>query len=291
MGGNLALRHAKDRAATFGLWAVAVLIMGALAWFLYHILAEGLPALDWHFITARPSAVMAGGGVGPELFNTFYITFLSLLFSLPIGIGAGIFLAEYARPGRLTDLLRLSVETLASVPSIVFGLFGLIVFVNTIGASFNILSGALTLSLLNLPVLVRVTEESIRAVPTSYREGSLALGATRWQTMSRATLPSALQGILTGVSLVAGRAAGETALLIYTAGLTVSRYAPDVNPFAAGETLAVRIWYVKSIALLPDADRIASGAAALLLVVVLIFNALAALPLVLKHRRERRLAR
>lgn len=288
MGSNLALRRAKDKLAAAGLWAVGALIMAVLAWFLVHILREGLPVLDLHFITARPKAVAAGGGVGPELFNTFYVTLLSLVFSLPIGIGAGIYLAEYAHPGRLTDLLRLSVETLASVPSIVFGLFGLIVFVNTIGASFNILSGALTLSLLNLPVLVRVTEEAIRAVPASYREGSLALGATRWQTMRRVTLPSALESIITGVSLVAGRAVGETALLIYTAGLTVSRYAPDLNPFAAGETLAVRIWYVKSVALLPDADKIAAGASALLLVVVLAFNALAALPLVARHLRERR---
>ncbi len=289
--GNLAFRHAKDRLASGLLWGVGLLILAVLGWFLFYILGRGLPVLDLHFIFAKPKSVAAGGGVGPELFNTFYVTLLSLLFSLPVGIGAGIYMAEYARPGRLTSLLRLSVETLASVPSIVFGLFGLIVFVNAIGASFNILSGALTLSLLNLPVLVRVTEEAIRAVPTIYREGSLALGATRWQTMVRVTLPSALQGIITGVSLVAGRAVGETALLIYTAGLTVSRFAPDFNPLASGETLAVRIWYVKSVALLPDADRIASGASALLLVVVLVFNLLAALPLVLKHMRERRLAR
>lgn len=284
---HLQARHLTERLASALLWAVGILILAVLAWFLYYILGRGLPVLTWEFVTGRPKAMAAGGGVGPELFNTFYLTFLSLLFSLPIGLGAGIFLAEYARPGRLTQILRLSVETLASVPSIVFGLFGLIVFVNTIGASFNILSGALTLALLNLPVLVRVTEEAIRAVPASYREGSLALGATRWQTIFNVILPAASQSIVTGVSLVAGRAVGETALLIYTAGLTVSRYAPDVNPLVAGETLAVRIWYVKSVALLPDADRIASGASALLLVVVLAFNILAALPLVLKQWRDR----
>ncbi len=291
MSRNLQARHRTERLASALLWAVGALLLLVLAWFLYYILSRGLPALDWSFITARPKAMDAGGGVGPELFNTFYLTFLSLLFSLPVGLGAGIYLAEYARPGRLTHLLRLSVETLASVPSIVFGLFGLIVFVNTIGASFNILSGALTLSLLNLPVLVRVTEEAIRAVPASYREGSLALGATRWQTTLHVVLPAAMQSIITGVSLVAGRAVGETALLIYTAGLTVSRYAPDFSPFAGGETLAVRIWYVKSVALLPDADRIASGASALLLIVVLVFNVLAVLPLVLRQWRDRRLAR
>lgn len=288
---NLRARHRKERLAMAMLWAVGALLLLVLGWFLYDILSRGLPVLDWSFLTGRPKSMNAGGGVGPELFNTFYVTFLSLLFSLPVGLGAGIYLAEYARPGRLTDLLRLSVETLASVPSIVFGLFGLIVFVNAIGASFNILSGALTLSLLNLPVLVRVTEEAMRAVPVSYREGSLALGATRWQTTLYVVLPAAMQSIITGVSLVAGRAVGETALLIYTAGLTVSRYAPDFSLLAGGETLAVRIWYVKSVALLPDADRIASGASALLLVVVLVFNGIAALPLVLQQWRSRRLAR
>lgn len=267
-----------DRVATAALWAAGILILIILAAFLIHILGKGLPVIDWNFLTRKPTTMSEGGGIGPELFNTFYITALSLLFSLPIGIGAGIYMAEYAKPGTLTGLIRLSVEALAAVPSIVLGLFGMILFVNALGWGFTIVGGALALALLNLPVLVRVTEESVRSVPQTFREGSLALGATRWQTVSRAVLPSAIPSILTGVTLVAGRAVGETAILIYTAGVTVSRHVPDWNLFAAGETLAVRIWYVKSEGLVPDADRIASGTGALLLLVVLAFNLLLAAP-------------
>ncbi len=267
-----------DQIATVVLWAAGLLILAILAAFLIRILGRGLPVIDWNFLTRRPTTMTAGGGIGPELFNTFYVTGLSLLFSLPVGLGAGIYMAEYAKPGRLTNMIRLSVEALASVPSIVLGLFGMIIFVNTMGWGFTVLGGALALALLNLPVLVRVTEESMRSVSQAYREGSLALGATRWQTVSRAVLPSALPSILTGVTLVAGRAIGETAILIYTAGVTVSRQYPDWRLFSAGETLAVRIWYVTSEALVPDADRIAAGTSALLLLVVLAFNLLLAAP-------------
>ncbi|MFZ5826252.1 MAG: phosphate ABC transporter permease PstA [Bacillota bacterium] len=274
-----------DRIATAVLWIAGLLILIILAAFLIRILGQGLPVLDWKFLTSKPRAMAAGGGIGPQLFNTFYITGLSLLFSLPIGIGAGIYMSEYAKPGKLTDIIRLSVESLASVPSIVLGLFGMIIFVNAMGWGFTILGGALALALLNLPVLVRVTEESIRSVPISFREGSLGLGATRWQTIARVVLPTALPGILTGITLVAGRAIGETAILIYTAGVTVSRHFPDPSLMAAGETLAVRIWAVKSEGLVPDADRIAAGTSALLVLVVLVFNLLLAAPLYWYRKR------
>ncbi|MEW8978499.1 MAG: phosphate ABC transporter permease PstA [Symbiobacterium sp.] len=276
-----------DRIATAVLWAAGILILLILAGFLLPILLQGLPVLDWQFITTRSSAVREGGGVGAQFFNTIYITFLSLLFSLPVGVGAGVYLAEYARPGRLTDLIRLSVEALASVPSIVLGLFGMILFVNYMGWGFTILGGALSLALLNLPVLVRVTEEAIQGVPRSYREGSLALGATHWQTTAKVVLPTALPGILTGLSLVAGRALGETAVLIYTAGVTASRWFPNPDLMVAGETLAVRIWSVTSEGLVPDADRIAMGSSALLILLVLAVNLLIALPLWRYRRRMR----
>jgi len=276
-----------DRIATAVLWAAGILILLILAGFLLPILLQGLPVLDWQFITTRSSAVREGGGVGAQFFNTINITFLSLLFSLPVGVGAGVYLAEYARPGRLTDLIRLSVEALASVPSIVLGLFGMILFVNYMGWGFTILGGGLSLALLNLPVLVRVTEEAIQGVPRSYREGSLALGATHWQTTAKVVLPTALPGILTGLSLVAGRALGETAVLIYTAGVTASRWFPNPDLMVAGETLAVRIWSVTSEGLVPDADRIAMGSSALLILLVLAVNLLIALPLWRYRRRMR----
>jgi phosphate transport system permease protein len=261
-----------DRLATGLLWISAFAIIALLIWFLVFILSRGLPYLDGDFFTGPD-------GVAGQLFNSFYILFLSLVFSLPVGLGAGIYLAEYAPENKLTDLIRLSTESLATVPSIVFGLFGMIIFVNVLGLGFTILGGAATLALLNLPVLVRVTEQSLRAVPGSYREASLALGATMWQTLRKVILPTALPGLVTGITLVAGRALGETAILIFTAGMNVSRHLFDVNPMAAGETLAVHLFALKSNPLPgSNADQIADGTAALLIIMVLVFNLLLALP-------------
>lgn len=267
-----------DRIATLYFWVAGIVIIGILGWFLYDILGKGLPQLSWHFITGRPSEVSAGGGVGPMLFNSFYILFLSLVISLPIGIGAGIYLAVYARKNRFTDLIRLSVEALASVPSIVFGLFGALLFVSWFGWKISIVSGAATLSLLNLPVLVRVTEETLRTVPGSYWEASLALGSSRWQAIRKVLLPSALPGLITGITLVAGRALGETAVLIYTAGTAASRHFPDFGLKEMGSTLAVHLWYSGSSSLAPDAAQIAQGSSALLVLIVLIFNLAIAIP-------------
>lgn len=267
-----------DKIATLIMWAAGLLIVAILAAFLGWMLVRGLPVLSFDFITGMPSDIRAGGGVGPQFFNSFYILFLSLLFSVPVSIGAGIYLAEYAGNNKLTDMVRLSVESLATVPSIVLGLFGMIIFVNMLGLGFSILGGALTLTLLNIPVLVRVTEEAIRTVPNQYREASLALGATKWQTIWRVVLPNALPGIITGITLTAGRAMGETAILIFTAGTTVSRTLPDFDVMAAGETLAVHMWYVMAVGLVPDRVDIANGIGALLIITILIFNLLFTIP-------------
>lgn len=267
-----------DRAANLGLWLAGLAILGILAAFLTYILFKGLPVLSWNFVTGMSSDINAGGGVGPQLFNSFYILFLSLAFSLPVAVGAGIYLAEFAGRSRLTDLIRLSTESLATVPSIVLGLFGMIIFVNTLGLGFSIIGGALTLSLLNIPVLVRVTEEAIKTVPAQYREASLALGATKWQTIRRVVLPTALPGIITGLTLTAGRALGESAILIFTAGTTVSRQLPDPSLLAAGETLAVHMWYVMAVGLVPDRVEVANGIGALLIITILIFNLVFTIP-------------
>ncbi|AQT85844.1 phosphate ABC transporter membrane protein 2, PhoT family [Paenibacillus larvae subsp. larvae] len=269
---------ATDFAATVYFWLAGFSIIGLLVWVLYRILSAGLPHLSWDFITGLPEDIMPGGGVGPMLFNSFYILFLSLVFSLPVGFGAGIYLAVYAKKNRLTEFIRISVEALASVPSIVFGLFGFLLFVQFFNLKISVLSGSLALALLNLPVLVRVTEEAFRTVPHSYWEASLALGSTRWQAIRKVLFPAALPSLITGITLVAGRALGESAILIYTAGLSVSRNFPELNPFAMGETLAVHLWYVQSEALVPDAKQIAAGSAALLLLVVLAFNLLIGIP-------------
>lgn len=261
-----------DRFATMMLWIVAVIILSLLVAFLIHILGRGLPYLTNDFFNGPD-------GVRGQLFNSFYILFLSLVFSLPIGLGAGIYMSEYAPKNKFTDIIRLSTESLATVPSIVFGLFGMIVFVNILGLGFTILGGAATLALLNLPILVRVTEESLQAVPRSYREASLALGATMWQTIRKVILPTALPGLITGITLVAGRALGETAILIFTAGMNVSRKLFDINPFAAGETLAVHLFAAKSNPLPgTNADQIADGTAALLIIMVIVFNIFLTIP-------------
>ena len=198
--------------------------------------------------------------------------FLSLIVATPIAIGAGIYLAEYSARGRLADMIRLSVECLASVPSIVLGLFGMILFINLMGFGISLGVGAMTLALMNLPIIVRVTEESLKTVPREYREASLALGATKWQTIARVVLPAAMPGIVTGITLTAGRAVGETAILIFTAGTTVSRMIPDFSLSAGGETLAVHMWYVMAIGLVPDRIDVANGTGALLILVILLFN-------------------
>jgi phosphate transport system permease protein len=263
-----------DRLATGLLCLATILIIALLIWFLVFILGRGLPYFTPEFFK------FGRDGVGSQLFNSFYILLLSLVFSLPVGISAGIYLAEYAPNNKLTDLIRLSTESLATVPSIVFGLFGMIIFVNVLGLGFTIIGGAATLALLNLPILVRVTEESIRSVPGSYKEASLALGANMWQTLYRVIIPTALPGLITGVTLVAGRALGETAILIFTAGMNVSRHLFDLNPLAAGETLAVHLFAVKSNPLPgTNAEQIADGTAALLIIMVLLFNLCLSLPI------------
>lgn len=275
----------QNNIAVGGLWLVGFFILALLAAFLGYILYKGLPVLSFNFVFGKSSDIMAGGGVGSQLFNSFYMLFLSMAVSIPVAIGAGIYLAEYARENRLTKCIRLSVESLATVPSIVLGLFGMIIFVNQMHLGFSILGGALTLVLLNLPMLVRVTEESIRTVPKSYEEASLALGATKLQTIWRVVLPSAMPGIITGITLTAGRALGETAILIFTAGTTVSRFMYDTDVMAGGETLAVHLWYLMSAGLVPDRDLIADGIGALLIITILIFNFLVVLPLKYIQRR------
>lgn len=261
-----------DRVVTGLLWGAGLLIIGVLAVFLGYILIKGLPVLSASFVFGPSSDVSAGGGVGAQLFNTFYILFISLLVAAPVAVGAGIYLAEYSARGRLADVIRLSVECLASVPSIVLGLFGMILFINLMGFGISLGVGAMTLALMNLPIIVRVTEEALKTVPREYREASLALGATKWQTIARVVLPAALPGIVTGVTLTAGRAVGETAILIFTAGTTASRLIPDFSLSAGGETLAVHMWYVMAIGLVPDRVDIANGTGALLILVILTFN-------------------
>lgn len=282
------LSRVIDRFATGLLWTLGIFVLLIIVWLLYSILNKGLPHITLNFLNGLPDEIMAGGGIGPVLFNSFYVLILSLLFSIPIGIGAGIYMAEYAPDNKFTAVLRICVEGLASVPSIVFGLFGLAIFVEYFQIGLTIIGGAVTLGLLNLPVLTRVTEESIHAVPKELREASYALGTTKFQVIRTIVLPVALNGIVTGICLVAGRAYGESAVIILTAGLSSSGEMWDFNLFSPGETLAVHLWYVQSEAIVEDAQQIAEKSAAVLVFVVLLINFLFRVPLWFNNRMLKR---
>jgi phosphate transport system permease protein len=261
-----------DRLMGLALWGIALAFILVLAIFVGAILKQGWPVLNLGFLTRMPETLDAGGGIKPQLFNSIYLVALSLAVSLPIGLGAGIYLAEYAGKGRALRVFRLCIETLAATPSIVLALFGMILFVQTLGWSFSLRSGALTLALLNIPVITRVTEVSLLAVPRELKEASYGLGATKLQTILRVALPHAATGILTGVVLAAGRAFGESAILVFTAGTNTSATFPDFRLTVPGETLSVHLWYVTSDGTLPDAREIAAGTAAVMILVLLSLN-------------------
>lgn len=271
-----------DRIATVVMWALAAFTVALLAAFVLQIVWSALGVLSLNFVTADPK-FLGLGGIGPLIWNSFYMLVLSLLITGPLGIAAGIYMAEYAEENRWTNAIRFAQETISSVPSIVVGLFGLILFVNLTGWGFTALSGALALTIFNLPLLARLTEQAIRAVPDDERSGSLALGATKWQTIRNVVLPLAIPGIVTGVILTAGRIFGEAAALLFTAGLaTPTNYhfenfnitdpRSPWSPFRPATTLAVYIWKNNSEGLGPNVAEIGNGSAAVLLVAVLLFN-------------------
>ncbi|REE78886.1 phosphate ABC transporter membrane protein 2 (PhoT family) [Paenibacillus taihuensis] len=271
-----------DRIATGVIYAVSALIVVILAGLLGYIIFRGIGHISWHFLTSAPQTIKAGGGIGPQLFNSLFLLVLTLIITIPLGLGAGIYMSEYAKAGRLTDTIRLIVEVLSSFPSIVIGLFGLLVIVNLFGLGFSLFSGALALTVFNLPLMVRITEQALRGVPREQKEASLALGLSRWKTITSVMLPIATPAIVTGTILAAGRVFGEAAALLFTAGMSSPRLdftnwnpldeRSPLNPFRPAETLAVHIWKINSEGLAPDASQIAAGASAVLIIMVLVFN-------------------
>ena len=228
------------------------------------------------FLVSLPSETTAGGGIGPELFNTIYFAVMSTAITLPVGVGAAVYLARFASSTRFVASVRTALDTLASLPSIVYGLFGFLIFVVQMRAGYSLFAGAFVLALLNLPLVVGIAEESLHAVPRELDEASLALGATKVQTTIRVTLPYAWPGVLSALVLSIGRVFAESAPLIMTAGTTISRAsAYSINPFRGGETLAVHLWYVNSAGLAPDRADVSAGTAAVLVVLVAVTNVLA----------------
>lgn len=228
------------------------------------------------FLVNLPSETQAGGGIGPEIFNTVYCAVMSTAITLPLGVGAAVYVARFAKSPRFVKVLRTALDTLASLPSIVYGLFGFLVFVVFMKQGYSLLAGAFVLALLNLPLVVGVTEESLRAVPRELEEASLALGATQVQTVIRVTIPYAWPGVLSALVLSVGRVFAESAPLIMTAGTTISRAnAYSLNPLRGGETLSVHLWYVNSAGLSPDRVEVSAGTAAALVVLIALTNVLA----------------
>ncbi|WP_256759975.1 phosphate ABC transporter permease PstA [Cohnella sp. WQ 127256] len=271
-----------DKLATSIIVAVAAFIVLILAGLLGYILFRGLGHISFDFLTSAPETIRKGGGIGPQLFNSIFLLVLTMIITIPIGLGAGIYMSEYAPPNRITNSIRLIVEVLSSVPSIIVGLFGLLILVNMFGLGFSLFSGALALTVFNLPLMVRITEQALKGVPREQKEASLALGLSKWKTITSVMLPIALPVILTGTILAAGRVFGEAAALLFTAGMSSPRldftdwnpFSPfsPLNPFRPAETLAVHIWKINSEGLAPDAAQIAAGASAVLVITVLLFN-------------------
>lgn len=265
----------KDKCMTRIFVAGAAFAVILLIAFVLYVVIDGVGGMTSKMLSFGPQ------GLGNMFFNTIYLVFLALVASTITGIPAGIFLAEYAKKGRLTHWVRMAVETLASLPSIVVGLFGYLVFIVMTGSQWNLFAGALAVSILTLPLVTSVTEDALRNLPSSYRNGSLGLGASHWQTIWRVLLPACFPRIMTGLIMAAGRGFGEAAALMFTAGMStdinwtdwdITSSSCPLNPFRPGETLALNIWALRTEALQADAAQQAAASSAILMIMVLSFS-------------------
>ena len=263
-------RQFKDNVFSAFVWISAALTVGFLFWIIWYILSNGLQHVDWNFITDNYTRTGEEHGIFPMIVATIYMVIASIAVAAPLGIMTAIYLTEYAKVGsRLVKIIRFCTESLAGIPSIIFGLFGMTFFVAILGLGFSILSGALTLSILILPVIIRTTEEALMAVPQTYREGSYGLGASKIYTIWRLILPSAMPGILTSVILSIGRVIGESAPVFLTAGM-VARI-PD-SLLDSGRTLTVHLYKLTTELFTVEEWNQAYGTATVLIVVVLLIN-------------------
>ena len=264
------------QAGMFNLFRISAAINGAaLLVVVYFLVAKGWRAINWTFLSQAPMDSMTQGGILPCIVGTLCLSIGAIAVALPIGVASAIYLNEYARPGRIVRLIRLGINNLAGVPSVVFGLFGLAFFVVYLEMGVSILAGSFTLGALTLPVIIGSTEEALRAVPDTYREASLGLGATKWQTIYRVVLPAALPGILTGTILGVSRAAGETAPIMFTAAVF---YTPSLPTSIFDEimTLPYHIYVLATAGTDIEATRpLQYGTALVLIVLVLGLNLIA----------------
>ena len=256
----------EGRAMVSAVTLAALVTVVILALVVGYILVKGVPVITPAFLLESPEKMGREGGIFPSIVGTLALTALSMLIAAPLGIGTAVFLAEYTREGRFSRIVRFGTESLAGIPSIIFGLFGFLFFVIQLGMGWSILSGSLTLAAMMLPTIVRTSEEAIRAVPDPYREISFALGGSRWQTVTSLILPNAAPGILTGVILAAGRAIGETAAVIFTAGSSLRLPRSLMDPV---RTLPVHFFLLAREGI---SMKNAYGTAAVLLIAVLLVN-------------------
>lgn len=261
--------YIEEKLAKAFLWVSVIITLSALMAIIFHILQNGLMHVNWEFLTEHPKQMGKEGGIFPTIVSTVYLILISLVIATPIGILAAIQLTEYTQTGPLVKTIRFATETLAGIPSIIFGLFGFAFLVLFMGFSWSLLSGGLTLAFMVLPTIVRTSEEAIKSVPLSFREGSMALGATKWQTVWKIVLPSALPGIVTGIILSMGRAVGETAAVILTAGSSLNIPASIMDP---GRTMAVHLYI---LAMEGISMEKAYATASVLIILIFIINILA----------------
>lgn len=270
---NTQLNRIKDK--IFSVWGIICTLIGLvlLALFIGYIIKEGATRIDWDFITNLPSRKASKSGILTALMGSVWILFLTTLISVPIGVGAGIYLEEYNKKNWMANLLEINIANLAGVPSIVYGLLGLEVFGRILGLGGSLLTGSLTLSLLVLPIVIVSTREAIKAVPSSIKDASMALGASKWQTIWNQVLPASIGGILTGVILAISRAVGETAPLIVIGALAYVPFVPK-TPMDEFSVLPIQIYNWVSR---PQKEFLVNAAAAIiiLLLVTFLMNAVA----------------
>lgn len=248
---------------------ISVLLVAGI---IVYVLSNGISQISWEFLTTSTSFLNDTVGIAGNILNTIYIIVLTMLIATPVGVGAAVYLNEYAKPGRFVKIIELATETLSGIPSIIFGLFGMMFFGTTLGLDYSILTGTLTLTLMVLPLITRNTQEALKTVPDSYRQGAIGLGAGKWYMIRTILLPSSMPGIITGVILAIGRIVGESAALLYTAGssdllpATAKAYLDKI--FQSGGTLTVQLYLSASKG---EFDT-AFGIAVVLLVIVLAIN-------------------
>ena len=268
------MMHLRTQFITQGIakiliWVAALSTIGVMILILFQILKEGLPILHLRFFLDSPRSMGREGGIFSTIIGTLALTVVAIIFATPLGVGTAIFLREYTRESRMSRLIRFGTDCLAGIPSIIFGLFGFVFFVITLNMGWSILSGGLTLTAMILPTIISTTEEAIKAIPYSFREVSYSLGGTKWQTVTRAVLPSAIPGIFTGIILSVGRSIGETAAVILTAG---SSLIMPTSLFSPSRTMAVHFYILAREGI---SMEMAYGTGATLILLVLAINIVA----------------